>query len=114
MDDSDNKKKIDSLIADAYARLIKLFNINEESPDSSVYRTMVATKGDSISYLNAYINYYMGVFEGIFINLFLEEFNAYPTTSQKAFIQDSFEKRFHSFVDIATKYAKKHYKNDLD
>jgi len=56
----------------------------------------------------------MGVFEGILISLFLEEFDAYPTPSQKTFIQDSFEKRFHIFIDIAKKHATKNYKKDLD
>ena len=114
MVDLDTEKKIDSLIFQAYEKLILLFNINEESSRDSVYQTMVTTKGDIMSYFNAYINYYMGIFEGIFINLFLEQFGAYPTKSQKKFIQNSFEKRFHNFIDIIKKYAKKRYEKDLN
>jgi len=113
-DDLDSKMKIDKLIDNSYNEMMELFNINEESPVHAVYQTMTVTKGDSMSYLYAYINYYMGVFEGILISLFLEEFDAYPTPSQKTFIQDSFKKRFHSFIDIAKKHATKNYKKDLD
>ncbi len=113
-DDLDSKMKIDKFIDNSYNEMMELFNTNEESPAYTVYQTMAVTKGDSMSYLYAYINYYMGVFEGIFLSLFLEEFDAYPTPSQKTFIQDSFEKRFHGFTDIAQKYATKNYKKDLD
>ncbi len=113
-DDLDSKMKIDKFIDNSYNEMMELFNTNEESPAYAVYQTMAVTKGDSMSYLYAYINYYMGVFEGIFISLFLEEFDAYPTPSQKTFIQDSFEKRFHSFINISQKHATKNYKKDLD
>jgi len=112
MNDSNDNTKINSLISKAYEQLIRLFNINEDSSIDSVYQTIVATKGDSLSYYNAYINYYMGVFEGIFISLFLEEFSEYPNKSQKEFIQNSFEKRFHDFIAIVKDYAIKQCKKD--
>jgi len=114
MVDLATKMKIDSLIDMAYNQMIEIFNINEQSPESSIYRTMVVVKGDSVSYLNAYINYYMGVFEGILITLFLDQLEAYPNPSEKSFMQDSFMNRFHDFTDMAVICAKKHYKKDLD
>ena len=114
MVDLDTKMKIDSLIDSAYNQMMEIFNINEDAPENSIYRTMVAVKGDSVSYLNSYVNYYMGVFEGILITLFLDQLERYPNPSEKSFIQDSFTNRFHNFTDIVVDYAKKHYKKDLD
>ena len=112
MIDLDTRMKIDNIIDDAYSHMEEIFGINENSPADKIYQTFRIQRNNPASYLDAYVHYYMGVFEGIMISLFLEEFDKYPIEEEQEFISNSFDKRWKSFVDVITEYAKKQYRKD--